>query len=140
METMRWESGKGSARSRTAFTTENIAVFAPIPKASVASAMAVNPGDFNSMRAPNLRSCQKLFKRSPLTAITLRSPISFSNSAQCMAVLKTGAYRNSFVAQRYERIDPRRTPGWYVAGQHGHRHQHQRHACKGERIARRNAE
>jgi hypothetical protein len=34
---------KGSGRSSTAFTTLKIAVFAPMPSASVAMAVAVNP-------------------------------------------------------------------------------------------------
>jgi hypothetical protein len=37
-------------------TSEKIAVLAPIPSASVSTAVSVNPGDFRSCRQPNLRS------------------------------------------------------------------------------------
>ena len=45
-------SGYGSGRSRTASTTEKIAVFAPMPSASVKIATTVKPGDLRSMRSP----------------------------------------------------------------------------------------
>src|ERR1051325_4310806 len=41
---MESESGKGSGFNRTAFTTPKIAVFAPIPRVSTASAERVKPG------------------------------------------------------------------------------------------------
>jgi hypothetical protein len=46
----------GSGLSKTAFTTLNIAVFAPIPSASVSTAIAVTPGRFNSIRKPKWKS------------------------------------------------------------------------------------
>src|SRR5260370_16209430 len=55
---MRSGSGKGSGRSSTPYTTVNIAVFAPIPSASVKTATTVNPGLFASTRIPKRRSCQ----------------------------------------------------------------------------------
>jgi hypothetical protein len=36
----------------TASTTLKIAVFAPMPRASVSTAIKVNPGCFNGIRAP----------------------------------------------------------------------------------------
>jgi len=42
----------GSERSRTAFNNWKIAVFAPMPSASVKTAINVKPGFFNSVRAP----------------------------------------------------------------------------------------
>ena len=48
--TSRSAPGKGSGRSSVPSTTEKMAVFAPIPSASVAMAMKLNPGDFSSMR------------------------------------------------------------------------------------------
>ena len=45
-------SGKGMDRSNTPLTTVNTAVFAPIPRASVSTATAVNPGFLRSMRRP----------------------------------------------------------------------------------------
>ena len=47
---MRSESGNGSGFSRTAFTTLKIAVFAPIPSVSTASAEIVKPGFLRSTR------------------------------------------------------------------------------------------
>lgn len=41
----------------TALTTVKIALFAPIPSASVAIATAVKPGDFINPRQANFRSC-----------------------------------------------------------------------------------
>jgi hypothetical protein len=38
--------------SKTALTTLKIAVLAPIPSASVRTAMTLNPGFLDSMRAP----------------------------------------------------------------------------------------
>src|SRR5947199_3401843 len=49
-------SGYGSGRSRTAFTMLKIAVFAPIPSASVRTATRVNPGDLRTWRRANFRS------------------------------------------------------------------------------------
>jgi len=40
----------GNGRSMTASTTLKTAVFAPIPSASVATAIAVKPGDLRSRR------------------------------------------------------------------------------------------
>src|SRR5579863_322186 len=51
---LRLENGKG--RMRKAFATLKMAVLAPIPRASVRTAMAVKPGFLNSIRTPNLRS------------------------------------------------------------------------------------
>src|SRR5216110_2398466 len=47
---------KGSGRSRTPLMTLKIAVFAPMPSASVSTATAVKPGFFSSWRKANLRS------------------------------------------------------------------------------------
>ena len=44
--------GYGSGLSNTPFTTEKIAVFAPIPSARVKMAIRAKPGDLASMRAP----------------------------------------------------------------------------------------
>jgi hypothetical protein len=48
--TSRSESANGSARSISAWTTEKMAVFAPMPKASASTATAVKPGLFQSTR------------------------------------------------------------------------------------------
>src|SRR5262245_27700327 len=53
-------SGKGSGRSNTAYTTLKIAVFAPMPNASVTTAIKLKPGFFNNIRAPMRRSCQSV--------------------------------------------------------------------------------
>jgi len=50
-------SGYGSGFSNTPFTTENRAVFAPMPNASVRMATAANTGDLAIIRTPNRKSC-----------------------------------------------------------------------------------
>ena len=50
--TRRSAAVKGSGCSRTALTTLKIAVLAPMPSASVRTAMALKPGFLDSMRAP----------------------------------------------------------------------------------------
>ncbi len=54
--TMRDESLYGSGRKITAFTILKMAVFAPMPSASVSAATAVKPGFFRSIREANLKS------------------------------------------------------------------------------------
>ena len=56
MATSRSGAGNGSGRSRTALTTEKMAVLAPMPSASATMATAANPGAFHSARAPYLMS------------------------------------------------------------------------------------
>ncbi|PYV23388.1 MAG: hypothetical protein DMG24_14080 [Acidobacteria bacterium] len=51
----------GSERSSTASSTVKIAMFAPIPRASVSTATAVKPGFFASTRRPYLKSCSIVF-------------------------------------------------------------------------------
>src|SRR5437764_6120665 len=53
---IRSASGYGSGRSKTALTMLKIAVFAPMPSASVRTATRVNPGALRSWRRANLRS------------------------------------------------------------------------------------
>jgi len=47
---IRSASGYGSGRSKTALTMLKIAVFAPMPSASVKIAITLKPGCFRSMR------------------------------------------------------------------------------------------
>jgi hypothetical protein len=49
---MRSGSAYGNGFSSTAWTTLNIAVFTPIPAASVNTDNAVNPGCFRNQRKP----------------------------------------------------------------------------------------
>src|SRR5206468_654365 len=49
-------AGNGSGFNRSALTTLKIAVFAPIPRASVNAAIVVNAGDFRRVRRANLKS------------------------------------------------------------------------------------
>jgi hypothetical protein len=53
---MRFESGKGKGRSKTALIRLKIATFAPIPSAKVATETVVNKGFCRSIRAPIRRS------------------------------------------------------------------------------------
>ena len=50
------DARRPSGRSSTAFTTEKIAVLAPIPSASVSTATIVNPGDFRNIRSAYFKS------------------------------------------------------------------------------------
>jgi hypothetical protein len=52
--------GNGSGRNSVALTTLKIAVFAPIPSASIITASAVKPGFFHNIRAPYRRSCSSV--------------------------------------------------------------------------------
>ena len=55
--TIRSGSPYGSGRSTTAFSTENSALFRPMPSASVSTAVSVNPGDRDKDRAACRTSC-----------------------------------------------------------------------------------
>src|SRR5262245_52061809 len=54
------EDAKDSGLSSTALTTLNMAVFAPMPNASIKTAIKVNPGCFSNIRAPKRRSCHQV--------------------------------------------------------------------------------
>jgi hypothetical protein len=56
MLTKSWERGKGSGLISTPLTTLKIAVFAPMPSASVISAMAVNAGAIPNRRKTCFRT------------------------------------------------------------------------------------
>ena len=50
--------GTGKGLSITAFSTEKVAVLAPIPSARVRTRTLVSPGDLMDVRAANRRSCR----------------------------------------------------------------------------------
>ncbi len=58
--TSRSGSANGNGRSSTPFTTLNTALVAPIPIASVATAVSVNTGVFPSVRTAYRTSCSRL--------------------------------------------------------------------------------
>src|SRR5687768_8586283 len=58
--TIRSASGKGSGLKSTAFTTEKMAVLAPMPKASAATAVMVKLGLCRNMRSACLRSLRRV--------------------------------------------------------------------------------
>jgi hypothetical protein len=68
----RFGSWNGAGRSSTALMTLKIAVFAPMPSASVSTATAVKPGFLSNCRQANRRSfmlrCQLSVVSSPLLA------------------------------------------------------------------------
>src|SRR5439155_25845787 len=66
-------------RSNTALTKIKIAVFAPMPSASVSTATAVKPGFFSSWRKANLRS---FITQSPL----------LDSTCICATALKAAAH------------------------------------------------
>src|SRR5438128_12541513 len=68
--TSRSAAGNGNGRSSTPLTTLKMAVFAPMPRASVSTATAVKPGFFSNWRKADLRS----FITQRLNRIELRGP------------------------------------------------------------------
>ena len=56
-------------RNSTPFTTLKMAVFAPTPRANVATATAVNPGPRRSMRSEREKSCPKLISASRIADV-----------------------------------------------------------------------
>src|SRR5262249_36391516 len=71
--TSRSGDGNGSGFNNTALTTLKMAVFAPIPSASVTTATRVNPGDLRSWRKASFKSFM-LFGAQSLNYINARSP------------------------------------------------------------------
>ena len=61
MRTSRSAFAYGNGRTRIALTTVKIAPLAPIPRPSVAIAMAVNPGAFMNPRQANRTSCSSVW-------------------------------------------------------------------------------
>src|SRR5262249_20218030 len=66
--------GSRNARglSNSACTTLKIAVFAPMPSASVATAIVVNPGERDSVRSENRRSCSMRLRYQPASGSSNR--------------------------------------------------------------------
>jgi hypothetical protein len=58
--TRRSGSGTETGRSRTALTTEKIAVLTPIPRVSAATAASVNPGLCANIRSECFRSLKNV--------------------------------------------------------------------------------
>src|SRR5882762_8121641 len=82
-------SGYGSGFSNTPFTTENSAVFAPIPSASVRIATAANPGDFAIILTPKRKSCisRSSNPHPHASRVTSRTNSTFPNSRSADAGL-----------------------------------------------------
>jgi hypothetical protein len=59
-ETTLSASGYGSGLKSTPLTTEKMAVFAPMPSASVTTATAAKPGRFKSVRKATRTSCHSV--------------------------------------------------------------------------------
>src|SRR5437867_12961566 len=97
--TSRSAAGNGNGRSKTQFTTLKMAVFAPMPRASVSRATAVKPGFFSSWRKANLRS----FITQSLHGIDFRSPPRRQPAGADQRA--QDAKRHSTEGQRIERTD-----------------------------------
>src|SRR5580693_8169728 len=95
MYTRRLGSPYGRERINTPLTTVKIAVFAPMPRASVSTATIVKPGFLRSIRTPYFRSCKKL-------------------STLCLS--RPNHSHSLIVTQSRNRIDLRGAPCRYVAG------------------------
>src|SRR5437867_4694094 len=106
--TSRPGSLNGGGRSSTALTTLIIAVFAPIPSASVSTATAVKPGFFSSWWKAKQRSFinqnPKSEGRNPKEA---RNP-NIELSAGRVPRFSEFGIRFSFISQRLHGIDTRR--------------------------------
>src|SRR5271156_1950239 len=103
---------RARGRRRTAFTTEKIAVLAPIPRASVRIATRVKPGDFRNIRNAYFKSC-------------VIAPPDFSNSSrEAFVPMRNHRGRNAgelkhpplLVAQGYHWIYSHGSAGWDPAG------------------------
>src|SRR5216117_589624 len=114
--TTRSGSGYGSGLSRTPWMMLNIAVFAPMPSASVSTATAVKPGFFSSWRKANLKS----FMVTIYDLVRCPSSIAFHS-----AVRTPHSALESFIAQRLYRIDLGGAPRRQVAGGQSHSPQKQ---------------
>src|SRR5580658_5109995 len=101
-----------------------MAVFAPIPSASVNMATTVNPGFFPRIRRANFKSCQRLF-------IFLSQTINDG-------IFKWRAcpIRTSLIAQDNDRIDACGAPRWKVASQEGNSTEDERGGAEHQRICR----
>ena len=85
--TSSWGRSTGSTRSRTWSNIVKIAVVAPIPSASVTTAVTANPGDFHS--------CRHAYFRSPSISVLLTVTFSWT------------LYSVLLHSQRLHRIDTR---------------------------------
>src|ERR1700722_13269866 len=104
--TTREGSRKASGRRRTPLTTVKIAVFAPMPRASVRTATAAKPGFLISIRTPYFKSCRIVFIQFSLC----------NTRTSCNVLL---------VSQRDQRIDARGAARGEITG--GYRYDRQ--AC-----------
>src|SRR2546423_2164503 len=118
--TTRSGSRNGSGRKRMLWTKLKIAVFAPMPSASVATATSVNAGCFNRIRAPYRRSWNNVFIF-----------FTFNRSNKSYRTYK------SFVTQRNHWIDFRRASCGQVTRQKRNQQQQQGNETKRQRIPRR---
>src|SRR5262245_29788936 len=89
-----------------ALTKLNIAVFAPMPSASVSTATAVKPGFLSNWRNSNFRSVI-----GPLSVVSHQSSVIRYQSRI--------SHRVSFTPERLNRIDPGCAPGRQPASQGG---------------------
>src|SRR2546428_4615729 len=125
------ESGflTGSGLNRSSFKTPKIAVFAPMPSASVSTATAVEPGFFSNWRKANLRSFIVRCQWSVVSRSSFDSALRIPHFAF-----------ESFVPQRFHWIDFGGAARGHEAGQERHRQQHERNHPERQRISGANAE
>ena len=80
MRTKRSGCAYGNGRISTLSTTVNIAVFAPMPNASVSTASAANPGELRNCRRAERRSWRSVCIQAPLghdRSLTMPPGVSF---------------------------------------------------------------
>src|SRR6185436_1361791 len=127
----------GRGRSKTPFTTLNIAVLAPMPTARTRMAISVKPGLLISPRSPYLKSRQVSFMNS------LQKELRFANFELRIAICEFAApyskfeIRNSqflFVSQRHHRVDSARPASRDEAGCQSYQHQCRRDRGKSDGV------
>src|SRR5215213_1907331 len=155
----------GSDFSITVLTSVKIAVLAPMPSASVSTAIAAKPFRFNNPRSPYRMSLNKfsMIIAVPNYFAIGRAPeeqhvYSFDRNnafaplgATCHIALLRSAWdplirainilllrsnNDSLISQRYQRIDFRRASRRHVACNKAHSREQQRHQHKRQRIRR----
>src|SRR5215204_1563731 len=137
MRTRRSASWNGSGLSSAASMTEKMAVFAPMPSASVNTATAANPGCLARVRTAYRTSFKRVlivltpFSRGRRTLDDRRWPELLSSIVRRPP---------SFVSESHHRVDLRRAARGDEAGDERDEREQQREAGEGQRVGRRDAE
>src|SRR5438552_13565697 len=111
-----------------------MAVFAPMPNASVSTATAVKPGFFSNWRKANFKSFTG--GRGNIEHRTSKVESVACPRLRCSAFDVGCSMFVLFITQRLHRIDSRRPSRRHPAGEQRHARKRQRDYGEGERISR----